>query len=429
MRQFKIVILLMLMLISITAYAGNNVVIHFNYPADTVYVGIANTLEIYIENDDVINAMSLGLEFSGYSGIITWNSGYGSVPPMNVEEAGLDAFANGVMIAYGDLFDSYLPDSILFGGVMMPTISDGLLPYAYPELRYTMEFEIPPGEPLGQICVDNIIYPPAGEWLFYESYEVEYAPDFNGCVNTAANNPDCSAICFPVAEAPGPVADFSFTPDSGDYPLAVDFTDLSQYSPTDWFWTFGDGDYSFEQNPSHTYLSEGTFYPKLVVSNDYGTDSMQSATPVIVTSPPVVPGVTVTCMAVKETVSGITDTIPFTITNTGEDSDSYSFTAVDSLGWFISPTYLLFGLEGGGDTIINVAVMVPNELASGIQNKLTATVQSQILPQVSGSASCVLIVTSELCGDVNLDGMVNVSDAVYLINYIFMGGPSPCHPE
>ncbi len=30
--------------------------------------------------------------------------------------------------------------------------------------------------------------------------------------------------------------------------------------------------------------------------------------------------------------------------------------------------------------------------------------------------------------DVNLDGMINVGDAVYIINYIFKGGPPPCEP-
>ncbi|NIP43139.1 MAG: hypothetical protein GWO41_02755, partial [candidate division Zixibacteria bacterium] len=31
-----------------------------------------------------------------------------------------------------------------------------------------------------------------------------------------------------------------------------------------------------------------------------------------------------------------------------------------------------------------------------------------------------------IMGDPNCDGAVNVSDAVYLINYIFVGGPPPC---
>lgn len=29
-------------------------------------------------------------------------------------------------------------------------------------------------------------------------------------------------------------------------------------------------------------------------------------------------------------------------------------------------------------------------------------------------------------GDVNCDGVVNVSDVVYLINYLFINGPAPC---
>jgi PKD repeat protein len=225
------------------------------------------------------------------------------------------------------------------------------------------------------------------------------------------------------------VADFSFAPDSGDYPLSVDFTDLSLYSPTEWTWDFGDGDSSYMQNPSHTYTVPGTYYPSLYVANTNGSDTKVSALPIKVTSPPIVPGVEVTCMATKETVSGITDTIPYTVENTGEDPDSYSFTVLDSLGWFLSPTYLLFDLGGGADTIIKVAVIIPDGLLNGTENKLTATVQSQTFPLVSDAASCVLVINNEICGDVNLDGVVNVSDAVYIINYIFMGGPAPCESE
>jgi hypothetical protein len=31
-----------------------------------------------------------------------------------------------------------------------------------------------------------------------------------------------------------------------------------------------------------------------------------------------------------------------------------------------------------------------------------------------------------LVGDANCDSTVNISDAVYLIAYIFSGGPAPC---
>jgi hypothetical protein len=32
-------------------------------------------------------------------------------------------------------------------------------------------------------------------------------------------------------------------------------------------------------------------------------------------------------------------------------------------------------------------------------------------------------------GDTNCDGTVNITDAVYLTNYIFSGGPAPCDPD
>jgi hypothetical protein len=31
-------------------------------------------------------------------------------------------------------------------------------------------------------------------------------------------------------------------------------------------------------------------------------------------------------------------------------------------------------------------------------------------------------------GDVNLDGIVHSADVVYLNNYLFKGGPAPCNP-
>lgn len=36
------------------------------------------------------------------------------------------------------------------------------------------------------------------------------------------------------------------------------------------------------------------------------------------------------------------------------------------------------------------------------------------------------VVNRRVCGDVNCDEKVNVSDAVYIVNYIFKGGPAPC---
>ncbi|AAM05162.1 DUF3344 domain-containing protein [Methanosarcina acetivorans] len=69
-----------------------------------------------------------------------------------------------------------------------------------------------------------------------------------------------------------PVADFTATPTSGDAPLAVNFTDTSTGSPTSWFWDFGDGANSTEQNPSHTYSAAGNYTVNLTVENAAGSD-------------------------------------------------------------------------------------------------------------------------------------------------------------
>ncbi len=48
-------------------------------------------------------------------------------------------------------------------------------------------------------------------------------------------------------------------------------------------------------------------------------------------------------------------------------------------------------------------------------------------PTLSDTETYTLYVNegSTIVGDVNLDGTVNISDAVYIINYVFAGGPEP----
>jgi hypothetical protein len=45
------------------------------------------------------------------------------------------------------------------------------------------------------------------------------------------------------------------------------------------------------------------------------------------------------------------------------------------------------------------------------------------------SAKAAFVYQSYKCGDANADGAINVGDAVYIINYIFKGGPAPAPYE
>jgi len=88
----------------------------------------------------------------------------------------------------------------------------------------------------------------------------------------------------------GPVAEFSGAPTSGPVPLAVQFTDLSAGEITSWWWSFGDGTTSTEQNPSHTYNSAGYFTVSLTVDGPEGSDTETKTDYINVTVAPPVAG-------------------------------------------------------------------------------------------------------------------------------------------
>jgi len=155
MRYLKI--LIGLMLIASTALAGNNVEIRFNYPDNVIYVGVENTVEVWIENDDSLYAMSLGLEFSGYDGMVNWNKSYGNKPPFNEEGDAVGGFGGSLVSNTDDFDDSDLPDSIIFGGAYL-LIQGDCIPPGTLRLCYTLKFTIPEGQPLGSMCVDNIFF-------------------------------------------------------------------------------------------------------------------------------------------------------------------------------------------------------------------------------------------------------------------------------
>jgi PKD repeat protein len=71
-----------------------------------------------------------------------------------------------------------------------------------------------------------------------------------------------------------PVADFKADRQVGKAPFIVTFSDLSKGNPTSWVWEFGDGTSSYEQNPRHIYMREGSYDVRLTVKNQYGSDTI-----------------------------------------------------------------------------------------------------------------------------------------------------------
>lgn len=92
-------------------------------------------------------------------------------------------------------------------------------------------------------CIENIHS--YTDDFYVGNYTFNY--DFNICVDTT--NTGCQSY-------------FSYSSSPAG---AVAFTDLSSGDPTYWFWDFGDGSYSGEQNPVHFYNSFGPYYVCLTI--------------------------------------------------------------------------------------------------------------------------------------------------------------------
>ncbi|MGA2122563.1 MAG: PKD domain-containing protein, partial [Methanoregula sp.] len=147
-----------------------------------------------------------------------------------------------------------------------------------------------------------------------------------GPYNVVVTNPDgrsgTLAGGFVVTTPPLPVADFTATPRSGVEPLMVTFTDRSALSPTAWNWSFGDGNFSALQNPSHTYKVAGTFSVSLNVTNVSGYTRLTRPSYITVNAGP------------APTVTGITPA-------TGENTGIVSVSSLAGTGFIPGATVML----------------------------------------------------------------------------------------
>jgi PKD repeat protein len=69
------------------------------------------------------------------------------------------------------------------------------------------------------------------------------------------------------------IANFSVSQYTGVVGQQFQFTDLSLGSPSTWNYTFGDGNTSTEQNPTHAYAANGPYHVWLNVTNPYGAQN------------------------------------------------------------------------------------------------------------------------------------------------------------
>ena len=75
-----------------------------------------------------------------------------------------------------------------------------------------------------------------------------------------------------VTRTPAPVtgtlrASYIAAPLLGRNPHTVQFRDISAGTPVSWTWSFGDGGFSYQKNPQHTYRKSGVYSVRLTISD------------------------------------------------------------------------------------------------------------------------------------------------------------------
>ncbi len=113
-----------------------------------------------------------------------------------------------------------------------------------------------------------------------------------------------------------PDADFNANSTSGILPFTVRFTDRSTGSPTRLVWFFGDGTFSSEKSPVHTYTKPGRFAVKLIASNGRGSDEEMKPEYIVTRQAPG-PGVPVAQFSANITSGTLPLTVNFTDESTG----------------------------------------------------------------------------------------------------------------
>ncbi len=182
--------------------------------------------------------------------------------------AAIDAHFD-VDIAASDIrIDKRLPQGLSFVSATprpaeVETLSDGTtsIVWRVAELQIGQEISIEM-----QIASDEI-----GAWSREADSLLTYA-DFRGVVGS---------IAIPVANWP-PIARFEYDPMLPTTADMIEFLDLSSDtndsgSIVAWYWDFGDGNVSYDQNPRHRYPKQGVYEVTLTVVDDRGAASVAYA--------------------------------------------------------------------------------------------------------------------------------------------------------
>jgi len=138
---------------------------------------------------------------------------------------------------------------------------------------------------INNYAINQDVNVPSGEtesitqtWSGYTDITMDNIKVIGSVFDQTTDYTDETAGTNPIPQDVDPVANFTYSPESPDTNQPIQFIDSSSDPDgtiASWYWTFGDGDTSIQQNPTHTYSDDGTYPVSLLVTdNDGNTDEI-----------------------------------------------------------------------------------------------------------------------------------------------------------
>jgi len=177
----------------------------------------------------------------------------------------------------------------------------------------------------------------------------------------------------------GPIVNFSSSSPNVCLGNTITFTDLTVGTTglTNWLWDFGDGNTSTDQNPTHTYTSDGTYTVSLTVDDAFGCDRSHTETDFVVVTNPIAD------FSTSDTIYCTGMTIGFQNNSTG-DGISYLWDFGDgTTSTATSPTHT-YGADG------TYAVSLTVTDSYGCTDVFTADVQN-VTPNADFTAAATVL--------------------------------------
>ena len=466
MKSFTLA--LAILLLPQVSLAGNNVCIHLNGGADEVYIGQMNVLEIWVENDNPLSGIQLSFEMSWHpTATLSWNMTNGIFPPVMTYGRAYGAFDVFFQVTHD--FDNISADHVSIGGYAMMD----LFPAGPSELCYTLEFMVsaPAGQPAG-FCIQPCDYntPPQSDWYF--SDYTTYCPNFCGIPVADMDNPVAPQVCFDIAPpirgdcdgngVGGTVADFVYLSDylfqNGPPPPDPASCDCDNYPGVNYgdIWQLvrhvEDPSYLLYDSPGDDYMTVSPKVKFLVVGLPDGETDTEAAIMckefrssttdtteiecllLVLTYAAHSPGeADLNCTGIDFTGSAATnitgnydnDTKTLWIWNT----DTPVMNAWDH--WELVAT-AHFDLDPAGSPGSGIE-LIPGVSEARRPILLTNAGYADTDP-LGERVSYVTVVPADILaagyiGDVNCKDGADIDDVVYMIAYIFAGGPPPGDPD